>query len=444
MKYIPSVHTNGEYRRLGDRIRQNPDSVSPEDLVMLQDLRVTFKEPLAIIFKEIERMATKVDKDCICTYRVKRIESIISKLKRLPQMQLQRAEDIAGMRCIMTTEAKVYKLLENLKKKESKLPFEIKNIHDYIETPKETGYKSIHVNVQLKDDSRRIEIQIRSIQQHNWATLVEITDQIFGVKLKEFGRDANADLYDFHKLLSIPDNCLNKKEKRKVAEITCERNYLETISSVFVQNYINVRSQWNKQQRNGNTFVLISTDPNGVPDFQLFSTFDDAEKAYFELYSNNNESRNIVLTHIRDKSFSKVSTAYSNYFMTYNSILVRIHRILGEVVVQAYNSHNIPEFSKYYRSYLDVVYDWYKKEDDELLAFAKENSKSPKTVTRVKSEWFESLTLGVRQVNEIFGEVNRNLKWSLFKTFPYLTKRKFFMAFQTKLKLYQQGRIESE
>lgn len=185
MGYIPTTHTNGEYRKLGDRIRQNPDNIAQEDLVMLQDLRVTYKDPLATIFMVIEKMSFKVDKECICTYRVKRIESIISKLKRLPQMQLQRAEDIAGMRCIMTTEANVYKLFDNLLKKESKLPFEIKNYHDYIKEPKETGYKSIHVNVQLRNDSRRIEIQIRSIQQHNWATLVEITDQIFGIKLKE-------------------------------------------------------------------------------------------------------------------------------------------------------------------------------------------------------------------------------------------------------------------
>lgn len=440
MEYVSSTHTNGEYRRLGDRIRQNPENVSSDDLVMLQDLRVTFKDPLAIIFKEIEKMAIKVDKECICTYRVKRIESIISKLKRLPQMQLQRAEDIAGMRCIMTTEANVYKLFEHLKMKESKLSFEIKNVHDYIVTPKETGYKSIHVNVQLKNDSRRIEIQIRSIQQHNWATLVEITDQIFGTKLKEFGRKANADLYDFHKLLSLPDNLLGKKERRKIAEIACEHNYLERISSVFVQNYINVRSQWNRQQRYNKTFVLISTDPNGTPDFQLFSTFDEAEKAYFELYTNNNESRNIVLTHIRDKSFSKVSTAYSNYFMTYNSIIVRIHKILGEVVVQAYNSNNIPEFSKYYMYYLDVVFDWYKKENEDLFAYAKEYSKAPKTTTRAKTEWFESLSLGVRQVNEVFGGVEQSLCWSVFKTLPYIVKRRFYKNFTSKLKMYQQSR----
>lgn len=440
MEYTATTHTNGEYKRLGDRIRKNPDNVAPEDLVMLQDLRVTFKEPLAIIFKEIEKMAIKVDPECICTYRVKRIESIISKLKRLPKMQLQRAEDIAGMRCIMTTESNVHKLFDHIKKKEYKLPFEIKNVNDYITDPKETGYKSIHVNVQLKGDSRRIEIQLRSLQQHNWATLVEITDQIFGIKLKEYGREAHADLYDFHKLLSKSDEDLSSKERRKIAEVACEHNYLERISSVFIQNYINVRAQWNRQQRYSKTFILISTGSDGIPDFQLYTTFDEAEKAYFELYTNNTESRNIVLTHIRDKSFSKVSTAYSNYFLTYNSILVRIHKIIGEVVVTAYNRNNLPEFSKYYKHYLDIVFDWYKKENDELLAFAQEHSRSPRSNTKAKKEWFESLKKGVKQVNQIFAEVDAQLDWRFWHTFAYLAKRRHYKDFNQRMKDYQQSK----
>lgn len=232
----------------------------------------------------------------------------------------------------------------------------------------------------------------------------------------------------------MPENNLDKKQRRRIAEIAYENDYLKKISSVFVQNYINVRSQWNKQQRYNKTFVLISTDSNGTPDFQLYSTFDEAEKAYFELYSKNNENRNIVLTHIRDKSFNKVSTAYSNYFMTYNSILVRIHKILSEVVVQAYYCNSINDFSKYYRHYLDVVCDWYNKKSDDLLAFVTEHYKSPKTVTRTKSEWFTSLAIGIHEVIEIYIDVNKNLKWSIFKTIPYLIKKSIFKDFSFKLR----------
>ena len=103
-------YSNKEYKRLGDRIRNNPQNVSEEDLVILQELRLTYKEPLAVIFNYIEKVAHKVDTNCICTYRVKRIESIISKLIRFPEMQVNRAEDIAGCRCIMSSTEKTYEL----------------------------------------------------------------------------------------------------------------------------------------------------------------------------------------------------------------------------------------------------------------------------------------------------------------------------------------------
>ena len=71
-------YSNKDYKKLGDRIRSNPKQISDEDLLMLQTLRVSYKEPLAVIFNSIEKAAYKVDENCICTYRVKRIESIIN------------------------------------------------------------------------------------------------------------------------------------------------------------------------------------------------------------------------------------------------------------------------------------------------------------------------------------------------------------------------------
>ena len=51
----------------------------------------------------------------------------------------------------------------------------------------DSGYRSIHLNVRLKGDKRVVEIQLRALEHHNWATLVEITDLLFRTKLKELG-----------------------------------------------------------------------------------------------------------------------------------------------------------------------------------------------------------------------------------------------------------------
>ena len=40
-------YSNKEYKRLGDRIRNNPQNISEDDLIILQELRLTYKEPLS-------------------------------------------------------------------------------------------------------------------------------------------------------------------------------------------------------------------------------------------------------------------------------------------------------------------------------------------------------------------------------------------------------------
>ena len=109
------TYTNGEYKRLGERIRVNPQNVSNDDLEMLQTLRLSYKELLSEVFSTLVKESKKIDKNSICTYRVKRIESIISKLQRVEKMQLNRMSDIAGCRCIMHSDDKVYSLLSALK-----------------------------------------------------------------------------------------------------------------------------------------------------------------------------------------------------------------------------------------------------------------------------------------------------------------------------------------
>ena len=70
-------------------------------------------------------------------------------------MQVNKAEDIAGCRCIMTNTENVYKLFDKLQKIMDRLSFEITGVvHDYIEKPKDSGYRSIHLNVRLKGDKR--------------------------------------------------------------------------------------------------------------------------------------------------------------------------------------------------------------------------------------------------------------------------------------------------
>jgi len=412
-------YSNKEYKRLGDRIRNNPQNISEDDLIILQELRLTYKEPLSIIFNSIEKTAHRVDSNCICTYRVKRIESIISKLIRFPEMQVDRAEDIAGCRCIMSSTEKAYELYNRLIKNKDKLPFVIKGtIHDYIETPKESGYRSIHINAVLKDgDNRRIEIQIRGIEHHNWATLVEITDLLFNTKLKENGNNSDPILFEFHRLLSLPEDSLSKKDKYFIADTIIKYNYIDKIGEVFARNYLDVRKQWNKMKLQRNHFFLISTGSDGIPDFMGFNVFEEAEKAYFEKFINNEGNRNIVLTHLQQASFTKISVAYSNYFLTFNNALIQILLYLSDAVTNSYHQNKILSFGRYYQSFLDIIASWMEKQLLEVNTFNKDNIVRNSRLLR--TEWTNSIKNGVQAIIYIIGKMNQKLVFDLLHIIPY-------------------------
>lgn len=115
--------TKGEIDRLGQKIGASAE-VSQEDLDKLQEYRQTFQEPISNVFNFVLGAARKIDKRCIVTYRIKRIDTIVEKLRRFYEnpngkMSLSRMWDIAGCRCIFNTanEDKLYKLLNIIKKR---------------------------------------------------------------------------------------------------------------------------------------------------------------------------------------------------------------------------------------------------------------------------------------------------------------------------------------
>ena len=185
----------------------------------------------------------------------------------------------------------------------------VKHINDYISSPKYNGYRSLHLIVSLSEnDSKTIEIQLRCLHDHNWATLVEITDLVYGTRIKELGNDS--ELAEFHRLLSFAyDSNLSTERKIRIVNIANTHSYFKRISEIFSKNYIEVRNKWNASKLSKNNFYLISTDSTGSPEITSFRTFESAEKAYFETYLDNPGNKNIVLTHIKDASFDAILSA---------------------------------------------------------------------------------------------------------------------------------------
>lgn len=180
----------------------------------------------------------------------------------------------------------------------------IKKETDYIIKPRSTGYKSLHLYISRTENDRQvIELQIRCRDNHNWATLVEITDLLFDEKLKE--ENSNMELFRFHKLLAKKD-ALSIQDKHEIFKILKKYNYIEKLSEVFNRNYINVRTQWLQiENKKDHSFFLIETKKESVPKIDSYSNFIDAEIEYFNRFKENNSS-NIVLTRLPKASYSQI------------------------------------------------------------------------------------------------------------------------------------------
>lgn len=133
------------------------------------------------------------------TQRLKRFETIVDKLHRLPRMALTTMEDIGGVRVIMDSQRRIDGVVEELR---TQPRWKIRRIREYVEGrdpgPKDDGYRAVHVIVER--DERFVEIQLRTPWQDLWAQSVEQDTRRLHPGLK-FGAGP-ADLREYYRLSS--------------------------------------------------------------------------------------------------------------------------------------------------------------------------------------------------------------------------------------------------
>lgn len=112
----------------------------------------------------------------IVTGRVKSPESIIDKANRIGVSldHIEDVYDIAGVRITCKYIQDVYDVLEMIKARKD---IQVVQVRDYIENPKPSGYRSLHIigkcNVETLEGQIQvnIEFQIRTHAMHLWASI---------------------------------------------------------------------------------------------------------------------------------------------------------------------------------------------------------------------------------------------------------------------------------
>ena len=145
-------------------------------------------------------------KDPIIAQRLKRMPTIVDKLRRYPNMKLSTMQDIGGLRAVLSTVSEVHKLA-NRYKTNKRLTHTLIKEYDYISNPRdEDGYRSVHLIYKYRNkrtpiyNGLRIELQIRTRIQHTWATAVETMGTLLGQALKS--RKGDQEWLDFFAIVS--------------------------------------------------------------------------------------------------------------------------------------------------------------------------------------------------------------------------------------------------
>ena len=253
-----------------------------------------------------------------------------------------------------------------------------------------------------------IEIQIRNKTQHNWATLVEIVDLLYGTKNKE--RGAESQLGRFLYLYSKAEN-LTKDEFSEMIKIERKVKVFERMSNVLTRNYLNIRRQWLKQKTKGSYFVITANRKGS--DIVSFPTFKEAETAYYEKYQANNDS-NIVLTHLRMPDFNQISMAYSNYVLAMHAFFDDYRVLVSRKIIMCIKGGFYYKFVKYFKIYSSNVRCHFENLSLEIQSINDCNndlSISRNQVNKWVGEINTRLNLWVRETRVFIGEIGRE-SWS--------------------------------
>lgn len=341
--------SNRRINKIGKDISAREDkTLLNDELELLQEFRTSFSKPLVNVFNIVREIATTVHPSSIIAFRLKRINTIVNKIDREPGMDLSRMGDIAGIRCLFYNEAEVYKakdLIEDALENGGKT-------RDYInEVKREIGYKGLHLYVKDPLSKRRVEIQLRTIAHHNWATLIEITDLLYSLRLKELGIKADPEFGKFHALMSS-DKELSKEEANLIYDVLNNRDFISKLSHTFRKNNAEVKRKWSSEDKK-NSFFLIEASRDTIPTLKSFESFEEAEKVYFERYKENDKAE-IVLTSIKRPNFKQISIAYANYILSYHTFIRDIQPILQELARESLENRKLLRFRKIFKTYEDL------------------------------------------------------------------------------------------
>ena len=316
-------YSKSEINKAGKTIVDTTTSAEEKShaLEVLNNWRASHAYPLQVITSNFRR----TNPNAIAVQRLKRLDSIVGKIERFPNMSLYRMQDLGGCRVIIDSIDEVYAAVQKYKK--SRIRHALKREYDYIENPKQSGYRSYHMVYQFHSDTKEtynknmlIEVQFRTKLQHIWATAVEMMGIYTKSNLKS--SQGNEDILRFFTLVS---SMLAIKEHTPVCPNTskwADELILEIKALDLKYNIVSTLSGLNvaidfdekKEKKKNYYYILILDYDKKLVRIRSFTkqNIEIATKVYNQIENKTDSSKNTVL--VSASSFDALRMAYPNYF----------------------------------------------------------------------------------------------------------------------------------
>lgn len=265
----------------------------------------------------------------IVVQRLKRLQSIIRKLKNNHNIGLGSMQDIGGIRIIVPDISDIEQVHNAiLNGRATHDPYKCDN---YIDNPKTSGYRGIHQCFRFNNtDSKAeysgltIEVQIRTELQHLWAMAVETIDLINGTTLKS--GIGNEDYLNYFRLVSA---LFSIQEKRPIISVYADKSKEYIIKELkSLENELKILhlfesiSKLNKgiMNKNNDYFIIILSKDSSKVSVLPFTEV-ELEKAVeeYKQQEQNNDNKAVVL--ISCLNYKQLVDAYPSYFLDTNKFV---------------------------------------------------------------------------------------------------------------------------
>lgn len=341
MSFTVPNFTRGQINRAGEALIDDGASFEAmaDALSLINHWRACHAYPINTFQATLRwRLRSVCDKPLVAT-RLKRLQSISKKLEKNHGMQLARMQDVGGLRAVVDTVEQVRKLHEIYEN--GSLAHELIGVDDYIEHPKDSGYRSLHLIYRYRNpvasayNGLCLELQFRTRLQHAWATAVETIGSFLNQALKS--SEGPAEWLDYFKIVSsafaLMEECPVGERHAALAPIDIYEQCLALGAKLDVVRKLNAfavaANAISSGSAGGNFHLIVLDAVERTVSVESFGKrrLEEANAAYANaerIAAGHPDMQTVLVT---TSSVDALRRAYPNYFLDTKQFLMELSRI---------------------------------------------------------------------------------------------------------------------